>query len=206
MLGTHLMCVVLIVISCECSQSQETFYYSNEKIDSIISPFSMPQLSRPIIPSRSFNVAEFGAWEGGQIKNTGAIQRTIDSIAKLGGGSVIIPKGKWLTGAIHLDNNINLYLSKDAELLFSQDSSDYLPVVFSRHEDIECYKYSSFIYAEGKTNIAITGDGILNGQGKKWWGWKQSKKEVEILLNEMASKDVPVKDRIFDGTEGKQLR
>ena len=166
----------------------------------------MPQMSRPIIPSRSFNVREFGAQEGGQVKNTNAIQRTIDSIAILGGGSVVIPKGKWLTGAIHLENNINLYLSKGAELLFSQDFTDYLPVVFSRHEDIECYKYSSFIYAEGKTNIAITGNGILNGQGKPWWGWKQSKKDVEVLLNEMASKGVPVKDRIFDGTDGKQLR
>lgn len=166
----------------------------------------MPQLSRPVIPSRSFDIREFGALEGSQVKNTIAIQKTIDSIATLGGGSVVIPKGRWLTGAIHLENNINLYLSKDAELLFSQDSTDYLPVVFSRHEDIECYKYSSFIYAEGKTNIAITGDGILNGQGSRWWGWKRSKKDVEVLLNEMASKGVPVKDRIFDGTDGKQLR
>jgi polygalacturonase len=166
----------------------------------------MAQLKRPDIPSRHFDIRDFGATDGGLVKNTQAIQTAIENAAKAGGGIVVIPKGKWLTGAIHLENNINLYISKDAELLFSQEFSDYLPVVFSRHEDIECYKYSAFIYADGKTNIAITGEGILNGQGKLWWSFKETKKNVEILLNEMANKNVPVKDRVFDGTDGKQLR
>jgi polygalacturonase len=117
---------------------------------------------------------------------------------------ILIPKGRWLTGPIQLQSNINLHLSKDAELLFSQDRSDYLPVVFSRHEDIECYKYSAFIYAEGKTNIAITGEGTLNGQGKPWWEMKEAVKES--LLAKMVRENVPVKERVFDGTDGKELR
>jgi polygalacturonase len=187
-----------------CQQSSQ--FLVPDKISPIVSPFEMAQLKRPDIPSQHFDIRDFGAVDGGLVKNTQAIQTAIENAAKVGGGIVVIPKGKWLTGAIHLEDNINLYLSKGAELLFSQDVNDYLPVVFSRHEDIECYKYSAFIYAEGKKNIAITGDGILNGQGKPWWSYKESKKGVEALLYEMGNKGVPVKERIFDGTDGRELR
>ena len=113
----------------------------------------MPQLMRPSFPEREFNIRDFGAIEGGQVKCTGAIREAITSAAKAGGGHVLIPAGKWLTGAVHLESNIDLQLLRGAELLFSQDIADYLPVVFSRHEDIECYKYSAFIYADGKTTL-----------------------------------------------------
>jgi polygalacturonase len=166
----------------------------------------MPDSKRPAIPNARFDIRDFGAEEGGLVKNTGAMQQAIETAARRGGGNVVIPPGTWLTGAIRLDNNINLYVSKGAELIFSQDPRDYLPVVFSRHEDVECYKYSAFIYADGKTNIAITGEGTLNGQGKPWWDWKISKKNMEELLNQMADADVPVAERVFDGSEGKELR
>ncbi len=181
-------------------------FIPQEKILPINAPFEMPELKRPEIPSNKFDIRDFGAKEGGQIKNTKAIKNAIEAAVKTGGGTIIIPKGKWLTGAIHLENNINLHLTKDAELIFSQDVEDYLPVVFSRHEDVECYKYSAFIYANGKKNIAITGEGVLNGQGKPWWKFKVEKKASEQLLFEMARNDVPVEERIFDGTGGHELR
>lgn len=177
-----------------------------DAISPLNTPFEMPQLNRPLIPERKFDIRDFGAIEGGTEKNTIAIRKAIETAAKAGGGTVVVPAGKWLTGAIHLDNNINLFLAKNAELLFSQDTHDYLPAVFSRHEDTECYKFSAFIYANGKTNIAITGEGILNGQGKPWWDWKESKKKSEQKLQQMADTDVPVQDRIFDGTNGNVLR
>lgn len=180
--------------------------FVQNKIEDIVAPFEMPKLERPDIPSQIFDIRNYGAQEGGSYKNTQAIKNAISAATDKGGGIVLIPKGKWLTGPIHLDNNINLYVAKDAELLFSQDFKDYLPVVFSRHEDVECYKYSAFIYANGKTNIAITGEGTLNGQGKPWWSFKIDKKASEQLLFEMASKDIPVGERIFDGTDGKELR
>jgi hypothetical protein len=198
-----LFCILFIPHSLSC-QSNHTI--TSEVIAPIGAPFDMPQLTRPIIPERKFDIRDFGAKEGGVFKNTKSIQAAITKAAETGGGIIVIPNGKWLTGAIHLENNINLYLTKGAELLFSQDVTDYLPVVFSRHEDIECYKYSSFIYANGKTNIAITGEGVLNGQGKSWWGWKESKKGMEKLLNEMSDKEVPVEQRQFDGTDGRELR
>ncbi|MBI5475262.1 MAG: glycoside hydrolase family 28 protein [Ignavibacteriales bacterium] len=189
-------------LSCQADKLQ----IKNIGIEPIVAPFDMPQLSPPNIPSKIFDIREFGAKEGGAYKNTDVIRNAISKATQSGGGIVLIPKGTWLTGAIHLDNNIDLHLEKDAVLLFSQETSDYLPVVFSRHEDIECYKYSSFIYANNKTNISITGEGILNGQGKPWWQWKESKKDIEKLLNQMSDQNIPVEERKFDGTDGKELR
>ena len=186
--------------------SDDASLIPQDQISPIDAPFSMPELKRPAIPDARFDIRDFGAVAGGLVNNRGAIRSAIETAAQRGGGNVVIPPGTWLTGAIHLENHINLYVSRDAELLFSQDPRDYLPAVFSRHEDVECYKYSAFIYADGKTDIAITGEGTLNGQGKPWWDWKVSKKNMEELLNRMAGDDVPVAERLFDGTEGRELR
>lgn len=200
-----ILSALLIVLSSSFSQ-HPAVARAEEPIALIEAPFPMLQLLRPVFPDKDFDIRSFGAVEGGQVKNTTAIWKAIEAAAKSGGGRVVVPPGKWLTGAIQLEDNINLYLSKGAELQFSQEYEDYLPVVFSRHEDTECYKYSSFIYANRKTNIAITGEGTLNGQGKPWWGFKESKKDVEVRLKAMADSGVPVEKRIFDGTNGDILR
>ena len=172
----------------------------------IVTPFGRFVLSRPEFPRREFNIQDFGAIEGGVVKNTESIRKAIRAATASGGGKVVIPKGVWLTGAITLEDNIDLFLAKDAELLFSQDVQDYLPVVFSRHEDTECYKYSAFVYANSKRNIAITGEGTLNGQGKPWWTWKETNKASEAQVIEMGNENMPVQERIFDGTKGNVLR
>jgi hypothetical protein len=196
---------VLLVVNSALSQSSGADRTKNE-IGPIATPFGNLSVSRPDFPNRDFDIREYGAVEGGTVKNTESIRKTINAAAAAGGGRVVIPKGIWLTGAIHLENNIDLYLSKGAELLFSQDFHDYLPVVFSRHEDTECYKFSAFVYANGKHDIGITGEGTLNGQGKPWWSWKQSKKSSEALVVQMGNNDVPVAQRVFDGKEGRFLR
>jgi Glycosyl hydrolases family 28/Pectate lyase superfamily protein len=177
---------------------------TSDAIDSVYAPFEVPQFHSPIFSKKVFDIRNFGAKSGGKEKNTIAIQNTIETATKAGGGIVLIPAGTWLTGAIHLEDNVNLFLAKNAELLFSQDPKDYLPAVFSRHEGTECYKFSSFIYANGKKNIAISGQGILNGQGKPWWKWKDL--NMEQQLHEMGAKGIPVSQRIFDGRNGKVLR
>lgn len=179
---------------------------ASDQILPIKAPFEMPQPKRPFFADRSFDIRDFGAKEGGAVRNTEAIHKAIDAASEAGGGTVVVPQGRWLTGAIQLESNVNLSLAKGAELVFSQDPNDYLPAVFSRHEDTECYKYSAFIYADHKTNIAITGEGTLDGQGKPWWDWKESRKSSERSLEEMASKNIPVRERVFDGTDGRVLR
>ena len=76
-----------------------------------------------------------------------AIQAAVDTCAQAGGGTVLIPAGEWPTGPIHLKSNIHLKLEEGATLRFSQRFADYLPVVFTRWEGMECYNYSPLIYA-----------------------------------------------------------
>jgi len=176
----------------------------SEPIAPVQAPFPFPRLERPAIPDRWLDIREYGAVEGKKV--TASIRKAFEAAGQKGGGHVVIPPGKWLTGGIQLENNTALYVSRGAELLFSQDPTDYLPAVFSRHEDIECFKYSAFIYANGKTNIAVEGAGTLNGQGKPWWDWKTSKSDSEKELYAMAEGGIPVEKRIFDGTNGRALR
>jgi len=93
-----------------------------------------------------------------------------------------------------------LHLEKDAEIIFSTNLNDYLPVVFSRFEGIEYYNYSPPIYAKDATNIAITGEGTLNGQGEKsWWQMSGMNSALSPVLKlyDMGKNNIPVSDRVF---------
>lgn len=167
-------------------------------------PFPFPDIKIPAIPDKKFNILDFGATEGGEVNCSIAIKDAIAEAAKQGGGIVVIPGGKWLTGPIHLESNINLHLEEGATLLFSQKFEDYLPTVLWRHEGIECYSFSPFIYAVDKENIAITGKGIFEGRGKAWWEYRQRNHQEYYRnavreLRQMAKDGAPVEDRIFDG-------
>ena len=96
---------------------------------------------------------------------------TIEKCNAGGGGRVVVPKGIYLVGAIHLKSNVNLHVSKDATIRFSTDPKQYLPVVFARWEGVECMNYSALIYSFEQENIAVTGEGVLDGQGSdaNWW-------------------------------------
>ncbi len=83
------------------------------------------------------------------------IQTAVNACSTMGGGTVVVPKGKWKSGAIHLKSNINLHLEDGAVITFSDNPSDYLPTVFTRWEGVECYNYSPLIYANGCENIEI---------------------------------------------------
>lgn len=144
-----------------------------EEISPLNPPFTMPQLSRPTFPNRTFDIRDFGAREMNDTDNkiTPAIHKAIDAAHRAGGGRVLIPAGKWLSGSIHLKSNINLHIAQDAEVLFSTDKDDYLPVVPQRYEGVEAYNYAPMIYASEVENVALTGKGLLNAQGDHWWEW-----------------------------------
>ena len=105
---------------------------------------------------------------------TQAINKAIDVCSEKGGGVVIVPEGIYFTGPIILKSNVRLHISDGAILKFSTNPVDYLPVVETRWEGVDCYNYCPLIYAVNETNIAITGNGILDGQAdiKNWWHWK----------------------------------
>ena len=111
-----------------------------------------------------------------------AINQAINVCSQNGGGDILIPKGRWKSGAIHLKSNIHIHLEDGAEIEFSDKFEDYLPVVFTRWEGMECYNYSPLIYADGGENISVTGNGKLIGNGQAWWHWKKLQQEAALEL------------------------
>jgi polygalacturonase len=169
-------------------------------------PFPMPALERPQFPGRVFDIASFGAKGDGETKNTEAIRRTIEACAAEGGGMVLVPAGEWFTGAIHLKSNVCLHLAAGAELHFSTDPEDYLPVVFTRWAGLELYNYSPLIYARDCENIAVTGPGKLVGHGPAWWPWAEIQEDTaKRVYREQVLKNVPAEERVY-GTPEAGLR
>lgn len=176
-------------------------------------PSILKNIVHPTFANRDYSILNYGAKADGKTDCLPAIKAAISKCSKDGGGRVIIPAGTYFVkGPIHLQNNVNLYLEENAVVKFSTDDNDYLPVVLTRFEGVGLMNYSPLIYAYGQTNIAVTGKGVLDGQADNdhWWNWvgkksfgwkegmpKQSDKENEPALMEMAAKGVPVKDRVF---------
>jgi polygalacturonase len=118
----------------------------------------------------------------------------------------VVPAGEFLTGAIHLLSNVNLFVSEGATLRFTTDPAAYLPVVHTRWEGTECMNYSALIYAFEQENIAVTGSGTLDGQAsdENWWAWakRDARNRSPALADAnalVASGDqgVPVAQRIY---------
>src|SRR5690242_5159806 len=103
------------------------------------------RIKRPAFPSRDFEITRYGAEGGGAKDSTDAIRKAIAACTAAGGGRVLVPPGVFLTGAVHLDNNVNLHLAEGATLRFSRNPDDYLPVVYTRFEGTECMNYSPLI-------------------------------------------------------------
>ena len=195
---------IAVIIGTSCSGTKKQLALNQIEVPGDI-PFDMPVLTLPVFPDAVFNIVDYGAVSDEQTKNTEAIAHAIAACADAGGGTVLIPNGKWITGPIHLKSNINFHLEEGAEILFSQNPEDYLPVVLTRWEGNECYNYSPLLYARDCENIAITGKGILNGQGQSWWHWKHYQDDAAQRLYDSQFNGIPVKDRIF-GTEKDALR
>jgi polygalacturonase len=169
-------------------------------------PDMLGQIESPVFPDSNFLVTDFGALPDGVTLCTAAFKQAIEACSNAGGGRVVVPIGQYLTGAIHLKNNVNLYISQGAIIKFSQDPADFLPVVYTRFEGTECYNYSPCIYAFEQENIAITGTGTLNGQGdnEHWWNWKSTGDTDVSTLRQQAEDGVPVDERIYG--DGHYLR
>lgn len=141
--------------------------------------FNFVFLINAVLHAQSFfDVTRYGAKKDSSAKATAAIGKAIAAAVKAGGGTVYFPAGKYLTGPIHLKSNITILIDAGAELHFSDDFNDYLPMVESRYEGVDVKSFSPLFYAYRAENIAIRGRGKINGHGKKWWdfveGYQQS--------------------------------
>lgn len=134
------------------------------------------------------------------------IQSAIDSCSLMGGGRVVVGKGTYrLNGNLVLKSNVNLHIEKDACLLFSGKSEDFLPVVQTRWEGTELYGHSPMIYAYHADNVAITGEGIIDAQaGLEFASWADIEAPDRDRLRDMGEKMTPLYERIFG--EGTKLR
>jgi len=124
-----------------------------------------------------YNVITYGAKNDSSKLATLAIKNAIDAASKKGGGTIYFPAGKYLTGPIHLKSNITILIDAGAELHFSDNFDDYLPMVKSRYEGVDVTSFSPLFYAYKAENIAIMGRGIIDGHGKKWWNFVEGYKE-----------------------------
>ena len=149
--------------------------------------------SFPTFPDRTFAITNYGAKGDGVTDCTKAIKEAIDACHNAGGGRVSVPAGVYLTGAIHLKSNVDLDLALGATVRFSTDPRSYLSVVLTRYEGTEVMNYSPFIYALGQENIAITGEGTLDGQGTKgiWYSWKRIPQPNQLVA--VGDQGVPVR-------------
>lgn len=176
-------------------------------IESVVvgAPFDMPTIQIPDFSNcPRFSITDFEAKPGSKTSTTKAIAAAIDAAHLADGGVVVIPPGKWLTGKIHLKSNVNLHLMQDSVLEFSGDPNDYLPVVKTTWEGMECCNYSPLIYAYGCKNIAITGSGLLTANLDVWKFWySRPKPHMQALkrLYELSSRSVPIEQRQMVGNE-----
>ena len=116
-------------------------------------PQILKRIVPPTFPARDFDITKYGAVADGKADCTQAFRDAIAACTKAGGGRVVVPAGRFLTGPIHLRHNVNLHVTKDATILFSKQTADYMPVVFTRFECMEVMNYSPLIYAFEQQNM-----------------------------------------------------
>jgi polygalacturonase len=137
-------------------------------------PFVMPSLNEPVFPKYVVNIKDYGAVADGRTLNTKAFADAISACVKAGGGLVLVPPGTWLTGPIKLESNINLHLERGALIQFSRRFEDF-PLIAGLDGKSKKYQVTPLIYAYQATNIAITGEGVIDGAGEAWRYVKKEK-------------------------------
>ena len=171
-------------------------------------PAILARIKAPVFPDREFPITQFGAAADGRSDCTEAIGEAIAACAQAGGGRVVVPAGEFLSGPIHLLSHVELHLEGGATLKFTTDPTAYLPPVLTRFEGMECYNLSPLIYAFGAEGVAVTGEGVLDGQAgdDHWWPWKgkqqtqpgaPNQKAARDRLVKMVDQNVPVEQRRF---------
>ena len=171
---TKAVALALIIVMCNSTQGIKamTQQISDEIYKDL--PFQMNKVIQPVFPNNQCNICSFGAVGDGITLNTNAINRAIEETSAKGGGTVIVPEGLWLTGPIVMKSNINLHLEPNALIVFTSDHKAY-PIVKTSFEGLETRRCQSPISAVGAENIAITGKGVIDGNGDTWRPVKKNK-------------------------------
>jgi polygalacturonase len=145
-------------------------------------------ISFPVLGSRppvKYVITKFGAIGDGKTLNTINIQNAINECFKNGGGVVVVPSGKFTTGAIFLKQGVNLQIEKDGMLKGSVNQSDYQQIN-TRWEGIERIWTSALINIIDVNNVEISGEGTIDGSGTEWPGFGRSSGQPRQQLSQAA--------------------
>ena len=152
---------LLLALATHAQTKDYSKYYQNL-------PTKVAQVVAPTIPANEVSLTEVGGVGDGQTLNTEAFENGIKKLQKVGGGRLTVPQGIWLTGPIQLKDNIELHLEKNAIILLSPDKSLFV-------NDKSASRVFAGIRASKRKNIAITGEGIIDGNGNHWRPVKRQK-------------------------------
>lgn len=153
-----LLVVVAFMATLAASAQDYSRYYTNLPVE-----MPVPQLAE--IPDYSVTICDFGGVGDGLTLNTEAFNKAIAALSKVGGGHLVVPAGIWVTGPIALKDNIDLHLEKNAIIMATPD----------RQLHFKGDKTTTLISASKRKNIAITGEGVIDGGGALWRPVKRSK-------------------------------
>jgi len=172
-----------------------------EKRDEILKNIVPPKISANILP-----ITDFGGKGDSITDNKPAFDKALKACKDKKGGKIVVPSGVYLlNGPIHLVDNTCIELEKGAKLVFSTNPMHYLPLVPTSWEGTFVYNYSPLIYAYQVKNVAIIGEGTIDGNGKEGFSkWYDLQKPAQQLSRKMNHEDIPVKQRLFG--EGHYLR
>lgn len=157
------------------------------------------RIDPPTFREAVYDITAFGAKGDGITDAVKAINEAIDRCSHEGGGHVLIPEGNfYCRGSVFMKSNVDLHFADGARLTFSGIGEDFLPCVLTRWEGVEVFNFSPMIYARYLHNIAITGKGVIDGQGRKEIvGWRKDDDLDQHTLWDMGTAQVPVEERVF---------
>ena len=201
----HLLIILLFIPCAAMANAWDTQYKQIEK-----------NIRQPEFKDKSYNITDFGAsTKAKAADNQKAINKAIATCSKNGGGRVVIPEGTFITGAITMLSKVNLHIEKNGVLMFAFQPELY-PIVPTRWEGLDCWNLQPCVYAYKQTDIAITGQGTIDGGGGNdtWWkwcgkdhyGWKEGiisqKSGSRARLLKMAEDGVDMNERKFGPQDG----
>ena len=157
------------------SDGSETLIPSTMQNDRAVAEISIGagmELSLAVRRSEgTFNVRDFGACGDGISKDTEAIQNAADAAYADGGGTVVIPAGTYLTGALFFRNGVNLEIQEEAVLVSTVDSDDF-PQIPTRFEGTEKYWRCALLNFDNSRDVHVYGGGTILGRGQEWSKYK----------------------------------
>lgn len=184
--------IVAVLIACRSKKATELS--REEKRDAILENIKVPTISTTVL-----QLTDFGAKGDSAANNKPAFDKAMQASKAKGGAKIVVTPGIYLVnGPIHFVDDTTLELQKGAKLIFGTNAKDYLPVVPTSWEGTFIHNYSPLIYAYQVKNVAIIGEGTIDGNGKEGFSkWYDLQKPSQQLSRKMNHEGTPIEKRIF---------